>query len=211
MVQFMVPLSCNHCLGSAEEEEYTDNHTTTEPTSSHAPSLQADQNAATSIAPSESEPEKPIDACDIFLEPIDGDNRPLLPPVQLLNQEFTSVTFSISQTWKEGTIDWYALLYASDQVSDQELICATFGRVPWGDTQIFSAKCADGITEAWLYVQDSTFSRGSNDIPQECSRGQDDSAFTVAYKAVLPCWCNQDLVQKPTIHPPGSSPSSSQQ
>jgi hypothetical protein len=97
--------------------------------------------------------------------------------IQLISQDYDTVTFSVMQKWKGcgtdgGTVGWIATDYI-DTVG--ELECEKVSRVPCGLVDTFTAKCTDGVVVIDLYVfdeQDGLFGQsdgGSLVIPSACN------------------------------------------
>ena len=107
------------------------------------------------------------------------------PPIEVLSQDNSSVTFGVSQMWKEEHVCLLAVDYESPSMGET---CDTHNDVPAGTVAYYTAVCVDGYATATIYVQDSIFGAGNSvaNVPASCSplvAGD----YTIEYIFSIPC------------------------
>ncbi|CAB9511440.1 AHNAK nucleoprotein [Seminavis robusta] len=154
--------------------------------------------------------------CLAIVIPQDSTYIPQLPPIMIQAYNNESVSFSVSQTFKEsGEINWLGVLYPSlEDGGNPKQVCNAMEKIPWGTTKYYEAACTQHNAEVLLYVDDDKFTAESTSFPQACIDWSNKHTYTISYKAILPCQCQTiddplegsppsalTLMDEPTLYP----------
>ncbi|GKY93557.1 hypothetical protein MPSEU_000323100 [Mayamaea pseudoterrestris] len=126
--------------------------------------------------------------CEAEIEMVSSDDslQPNSDPVNILSFDETSVTISLSQVWKPGTLDMVALHYIDTNGIGR---CDIAEDVFTGEFGFIEAECRNGFTGVMIFATDATFpvSAKGDWLTDLCRESGVPSEGTLAYSTLIPC------------------------
>lgn len=118
-------------------------------------------------------------------------------PLSVLSSDDDIVTFTISQKWtNDCSVEWISTSY---DLNENDNRCDTEKEVIPDQAFTYTAFCVDKTATVSVFVHDHSFNAtGILDIPNHCTQFSD-RTNTVRYDFEIPCGCDSNGTQPPTL------------